>query len=716
MTKLVTNKLKTHFVDQLVESVNETSNTIYYVFAGKHTEFDDPVVDIPTPENSEKSTRIDIFKDMIFGKRVINSGANTNIYPMVKRYNWTANTAYAMYDHTDEDLYDKKFFVTVEDEGNYDRHVFKCLGNANGALSTIAPDPNDAGFDSAFHTTNDDYYETQDGYQWKFMYTIDSVTFDKFATQNYVPVVPDANVVSRAADGSIDVIRITDHGLKYDNYFAGEFTSTNQIQIGGNVKKYLLVPQSNTVNQPNNQINFYSNTVMYITDGNVDGEYVKILSSNATADGVEIVIDAQFTEAPDLTTKFVIYPEVKVTGDGNETVEVVAYAVVNATSANSIHKVVILEPGAGYTSATGTVLRGSSSTYSNAEITPIISPLGGHGYRAAEELAAAAVGISVAFANTESDKITIDNVYRQVGLIKNPRYMNVELGYADLNNANVAGSTGVFTNGERFYQIKTQRMFGNVGTTNGNNVYVAESNTAAYNDFLIAGDFVYLKSSDGLSNFIANVTNVSVANSTANAAITTDVDIHFTDTAVEVHLVKVIAEGLVNNAPVVETGDFFIAQKVSGILVKNEMIIGGTSYSCANIHHIDINEKYANSATFETFSQLTALVASTSVAGFANNINKSVEQIEDDVISASAMLHSIDTATNTLYVTNIQGTFEEGSVVYGTEGETLPSITILNKYVGDIDVTSGDILFIKNNAAISRSNTSSEQIKIILEF
>ena len=110
------------------------------------------------------------------------------------------------------------------------------------------------------------------------------------------------------------------------------------------------------------------------------------------------------------------------------------------------------------------------------------------------------------------------------------------------------------------------------------------------------------------------------------------------------------------------------------------------------------------------------MVASTSVAGFANNINKSVEQIEDDVISASAMLHSIDTATNTLYVTNIQGTFEEGSVVYGTEGETLPSITILNKYVGDIDVTSGDILFIKNNAAISRSNTSSEQIKIILEF
>lgn len=716
MTKLITKRLKTHFVDQMVESVNETSNTIYYVFAGKHTEFDDPDEDIPTPNNAEETTRINVFKDMVFGKRIVDNGANTNIYPMIRRYDWTANTAYAMYDHTDKNLYSKKFYVVVEDEGNYDRHVFKCLSNANGALSTIAPDPNDAGLDSAFHTTNDDYYETQDGYQWKYMYTIDSTTFDKFATQNFVPVIPNANVAAGAADGSIDVIKVTGHGLKYDNYFEGEFTATRQIQVGGNVKKYLLVPQSNTVNQPNNQINFYSNTIIYMTDGNIDGEYAKIVSSNATADGVEITIDTQFTEAPDLTSKYIIYPEVRVTGDGNETVNVVAYAVVNSTSANSIHKVVILEPGEGYTCATAKVLRGSSNNYSNATVVPIIAPIGGHGYRAAEELASSAVGISVTFANTENDKISVENSYRQVGIIKNPKFMNVEIGYADINNSNVAGSTGVFTNGETFYQIKTQRLYGNVSTTNGNNVFVAESNTAHYDDFLLEGDFVYLRASDGSQHFIANVENVSVANSTANAAITTDADIHFTDTAVEVHMVKVIAQGIVNSAPVVETGDYFIGQKVSGILKKNEMIIGGTSYSVANVHHIDINEKYSNSATFETFSQLTALIATSSVAGFSNNINSAIEQIEDSVITANGILHSIDTVTNTLYVTNINGTFVEGAIIYGTVGESLPSATILNKYVGDLDVTSGDILFLKNNEAISRSNTTSEQIKIILEF
>lgn len=716
MTKLITNKFKTHFVQQMVESVNENSNTIYYVFAGKHTEFDDLDEDVPTPEKSEESTRIDTFKNMIFGKRIINDGSNTNIYPMIKRYDWTANTAYAMYDHSDKDLGDKKYFVVVEDDGNYDRHVFKCLSNANGALSTIAPDPNDSGFDSAFHTTNDDYYETQDGYQWKYMYTIDSVTFDKFATQNYVPVIPNANVVSRAADGSIDVIKVRSHGLKYDNYFEGEFTSSSQIQIGGSVKKYLIVPQSNTVVQPNNQINFYSNTIMYITDGNIDGEYAKILSSNATADGVEITIEGQFTEAPDLTTKYVIYPEVRVTGDGNETVNVVAYAVINSTAANSVHKVVIIEPGEGFTSATAQVLRGSANNYANAEVIPIISPKGGHGSRAAEELNSSVVGISVAFANTENDKITVENVYRQVGIIKDPRFMNVELGYSDVNNSNVAGSVGVFTNGEKFYQIKTQRLYGDVETTTGNNTFVSESNTANYNDFLLEGDFVYFRSSDGLSHFIANVESVSIANSSANATIVTDVDIHFTDTAVQVHLVKVVAEGYVNSAPVVETGDFFIGQKVSGIPIKNEMIIGGTSYAAANVHHIDINEKYANAATFETFTQLTALIGVSSVAGFANNINEPVEQIVDTVVTASGILHSLDTVNNTLYITNIEGTFEEGSVVYGTVGQSLPTVTILNKYVGDIDVTSGDILFIKNNEAISRSNTSSEQIKIIIEF
>ena len=71
-TKLVTKNLKNHLTSQLVESFTEPANNVYYLFVSKHTEFDDDN-NPPTPVDNVETLRSDLFKEMIFGKKITNS-------------------------------------------------------------------------------------------------------------------------------------------------------------------------------------------------------------------------------------------------------------------------------------------------------------------------------------------------------------------------------------------------------------------------------------------------------------------------------------------------------------------------------------------------------------------------------------------------------------------------------------------------------------------
>ena len=96
MGKLVTSNFNSHNAKQFVESLNETANSLYYVFLGKHDSFADDNTP-PTQNNSPEDSFYQPYRDMIYGKQVTTS----DIKHMIANNAWTSNTVYAQYDHRD---------------------------------------------------------------------------------------------------------------------------------------------------------------------------------------------------------------------------------------------------------------------------------------------------------------------------------------------------------------------------------------------------------------------------------------------------------------------------------------------------------------------------------------------------------------------------------------------------------------------------------------
>ena len=107
-TQLITNYFRLHNVNQFKESVSETANSTYYIFAAKHVTYPDGDSNIPSLTNSVLDTLTNPYDEMIFGKRVTPS----DVAVMVPRYNWTTNTYYNSY-KSDQDLTSKQYYVTV---------------------------------------------------------------------------------------------------------------------------------------------------------------------------------------------------------------------------------------------------------------------------------------------------------------------------------------------------------------------------------------------------------------------------------------------------------------------------------------------------------------------------------------------------------------------------------------------------------------------------
>jgi len=411
MTKLVTNKFHVHNAREFIETFTEPQRNFYYFFYGKPTEFADDSVP-PEIEDNTNGTLIDVYNNMIGAKLILE--ADTSL--MVPRYNWTSNTVYEPYRHTSVDLFNEEFYVVVT-EGGGSYSVFKCLDNASGIASTQPP---------AFADTsaNDDFYFTSDGYQWKYMYQFDSATHNKFATTDYIPVVTDDDVSGNAVDGAIDVVIVESGGNNYNSYTNGVF---QQISVGGNNVIFTIEAYSSS------NADFYTGSAFKVVSGTGSGQLRTIVGYSVAGSVKRVVIDEPFTITPTTSSTYEITPAVTLTGDGED---FSARATVNATS-NTIHSIEIINRGSGYTWATAVVTGNTgivdvdSNTAIEADtatITPIISPPGGHGSDAPYELGGKFVGFSMNLDKTAgASKIEDSNDFRQIGIIKDALFSNVEL-------------------------------------------------------------------------------------------------------------------------------------------------------------------------------------------------------------------------------------------------------------------------------------------------
>lgn len=450
-TQLISEYFRLHNVKQFRESISETANSVYYVFAGRHVAYVGGDGTLPNLVNSVDQIDHETYRDMVFGKRA----ATTDVKASVPRYNWTTGTTYSAF-RSDEDLDGEQFFVVVNEGANY--RFFKCLDNNGNTPSTVQPNFADT-------SAAAEYYATSDGYQWKYMCSVDATTFAKFATPNWAPVVPDTNVSGNAVSGAIDVIVVSTRGSHYNTYLANTFLSAD-LRVGGDPTKYNLANNASAANS------FYTGSFIYITGGTGVGQGKQIVDYVVVGSSKLITVASAFDTPLDVTSAYEVTPSVSISGDGSGAI---ARAIVNTSQANAISRIQMIERGSGYTFSTANVV-GNTGGISNAAVLVVVSgPKGGHGADVEAELGATALSVSVTFANNESNTIPVTNDYRQIGLIKDPLYANViytvsspvgRFNIGETVSQNTSGATGVVTAWDSISTLSLTNVSGIFVTSN----------------------------------------------------------------------------------------------------------------------------------------------------------------------------------------------------------------------------------------------------------
>ena len=696
--KIVPSDFKTHLIDQLIESVDEPANTVYYSFIGDHVATGDTQEEVAEPTPRLQDLNVETYRNMILGKRLTSDDFSL----MVRRHDWEPDRVYDQYDDLDLNLFDKEFFVAVNETAFV--HVYKCLSNANGSISTIQPTFNDVQFDADLFEPGDNYYQTADGYQWKYMYSIDSQTFDKFATQKYMPVVANNDVEDNAQNGSIDVIKVDSHGQFYNNTISSNF---NESTITGNPLVYGMPQGSSDIE------NFYSNTILHLIEGRGAGQFKRVTRSFANNFGVFVEIEDNFQTNPDVTTRFELSPEVRITSDGSQTVNAVARAIVNANASNSVHRVEVLEPGLNYNFATADVLIGTQGPNSggsageiaqviSANVRPIIPPPGGHGANSAIELGGRALAIHSEFNQSEGNTIPAENTFGQFGIIRDPLFANVEIRIIKQSDG-LSGADGEFVNNENVYQFTKKRLFGDF-TVTANSANVVSSDSLDLENELEVGDFVYL-TNDTNSTFNYFTTVRNVINSTAIQLANTP---NWSASNTALYYATPSANAVINQ---VLTNDNIFLRECDNKLVNDRLIVGELSQAVANVQTINVNDRLSNNAVydFNAFNQTTVINGSISNA---NDLIKD-ELLFQELSGAKGFIHSV--SGNRVFVTRVSGEFDTGEpIIADTSGVTIASN--FAKYDGELDPTSGNIIYLQNDIPVTREGNRSEEIRVILEF
>lgn len=692
--KLVTSKFHVESAGHFVQSV-DTGDAAYFVFAAKHTPYLPDDATLTQPNNSVQSSTLDIFDNLIFGKRVTSS----DVEMMVKRTEWTSGTTYSMYTHVDGDLFDKDFYVWTLSGTNY--NLYKCLSNGtsplypNGRPSTVEP----SGMDW------DPIESPLDGYLWKYMGTTPSSVFDKFKTTTYAPFLPNTAIVANSKPGTIEYIRIDDAGLGYNNYFTGSFRS-DDIRLGGVDTIYGLLDTASSIND------YYQGCVIKVTSGAAAGEYREIINYAFEAGKKKIFLESRFDNNPGPNDTYEIYPLLYVFGDGSETANCIARAIIDSGAGNSVSSVEILNTGQHIRSAQAAlILKDVVGVTANAVLTPIISPPGGHGSRPYHELAASRVCVSVKFDKSESGYIPATNDFRTVGIIKDPLFANLAI---TIDEANTQGN---FYVGETVYQYRKIVLTGSANTSA--NIATVTGTNTRWDTSLVANDYILI--TDGTTNFFTQVD--SVANSTQ---IVTKVNVPFTGVSLEVSLLSTFGIGEITS---VDVGSIVVSNCDTRMISSSQAILGGTSYTTSWATASNLNGSIPN-GLFQTFNGMKRfigtisgtfvadeLVVQPSALVVANALNSS-NTYANALLSyqPQAYLHSYtDTSTDdVLMLTNVKHVFNTNQVITGNTSTA--QFTLSYKYPGDVVPDSGDVFYIENVDPITRGSNRSETIKIILEF
>ncbi len=286
MAAIVTDQFRINNASNFLGDVNDTSNS-YYVFVGLSNPgisnafgraADDAAWNTSPPNPTDDFNYLNHSKDtMVFGKKI----SSDNIRRVIRKVTWTSGTRYEIYRQdysatnqspvTDSSrLYDANYYVI-----NKDFNVYICIQNGSSGINTEGNrsqnEPTFTGLEPSRASG-----DTDDGYIWKYLFTVAPSDIIKFDATEFVPLPNDwssstnAQIAAVRDNGNSDVnnnqiknVYIADQGNGYSGSTGQEFNivgdgsggkvvvdvvntkiSKTQVSVGGKGYTYGMVDLS----------------------------------------------------------------------------------------------------------------------------------------------------------------------------------------------------------------------------------------------------------------------------------------------------------------------------------------------------------------------------------------------------------------------------------------------------------------------------------------
>lgn len=771
MTKIVTDSFKVNIAKQLVEGFTETSNTIYYVGAHRSFPFSNDT-QVPAPLNNEQTINHVVYDELIFGKNITpadvafmirnvpwtpgtvydqyddltpdllsknfyvvsQESGNYHIFKCLDNNRGAASVDQPLFSETsaDDELYRTsdgyqwKYMFTVT-QSQYSKFAtteyIPAFENANvssnavsGAIETIIVEDGGANYNSYATGTikeaavagNTQLYSLEGERFTDYLVTVDDVT--GFVEEKVTSLDSDGNISSGVVVSvfeSNNTLQITN--TVYD-FVAGKTITGQSSNTSASIVSTSRLTAALSANT-----DFYKNGAFYIKSGLGAGQLRTISEYIVTGTERRVLLNRPLTPLPDSSSVYEIGPNVIITGDGRGAQ---AIAEVNPSS-NTISAVNVIDRGSEYTDVDVTIVANTglidtdtalAVSTSSADVRAIVGPKGGHGADVYEELNANKVGISIDFANTESDTIPATNDYRKVSLIKDPLFANVEITL----DSSIATN---FTAGESVIQIDTGAT-GTISDRDGSTLRLTN----------IRGFFETGNSSVNLitgqtSNTTAEVVALDRQFETFDQRETFQVEVTYTGPS---------GSGFIEDELVIQEGISQVSSDIirltiddSAFIYDEDEVITQPDTGAQGV----VSSRY--SSTIELFNTSGTFLTGNSTVNYiqGGNANTQATVVEvDSTLQAAAtgIVHELnEDAANTTVISlsNVKGIFATSddlagviNTFVGQESGAVAKINGRDETKNQIVDESGRILYVEHFPPVTRQEDQSERIKLIIEF
>jgi hypothetical protein len=180
MSAITTNQYKNLISDLFYSDASDVANK-YYLFIGRVEPWENESA--PDTMYNSYTDQLEAWKRMTAAKKVNSS----DVSYAIRRKDWVSGNVYSEY-RDDVSFLGDYYIVTAA------KAIFKCIHTPKDNSGNMLPSTQEPTVDLSSYTTR-----TSDGYIWKYMYTIPTDIYDKFASTRYIPL-PKVDYQDEASD------------------------------------------------------------------------------------------------------------------------------------------------------------------------------------------------------------------------------------------------------------------------------------------------------------------------------------------------------------------------------------------------------------------------------------------------------------------------------------------------------------------------------------